>query len=83
MAAPMTPIEKEVEAAYDYRGYVTILLRSGETVEGFVFNREYANPLADESNYIEVIVKSSGETKRWPISNVQSIALTGEDCAKN
>ncbi len=83
MRIPATPIEQEVEAAYDYRGYVTILLRSGETVEGFVYNREFANPLANESNYIEVFVKSSGDNRRYPISNLQSIALTGEDCAKN
>ncbi len=83
MIQPNTTVEKEVEAAYDYRGYVTVLLRSGEILEGFVYNREFANPLAGESNYIDLFVKSSGENRRCPISDIQSIALTGEDCAKN
>lgn len=78
-----TTIEKEVEAAYDYRGYVTLLLRNGQTLEGFVFNREFANPLAKETNYVDVIVKSSGENLRISIAEIQSIALTGEDCAKS
>ena len=83
MIQPQTTVEKEVEAAYDYRGYVTILLRTGETLEGFVYNREFSNPLAKESNYIDVFVKSSGENRRCPIADIQSIALTGEDCAQN
>ncbi|MBM4124733.1 MAG: hypothetical protein FJ246_07255, partial [Nitrospira sp.] len=38
---PRTPRElaEAVEQAFDYRGDVTLKLRSGETIEGYLFNR--------------------------------------------
>ena len=81
MLSPSGEIEKQVEAAYDYRGYVTVLFNSGEAVEGFVFNREFTNPLMKEDNFVEVFLKGGVEKRRYPISSIRSIALTGEDCA--
>ena len=81
MLSPIKEIDKQVEAAYDYRGYVTIKFKTGETAEGFVFNREFDNPLMKEDNFIEVILKAGGESRKYPISTLASIALTGEDCA--
>ncbi len=74
-------LEKQIEAAFDYRGYVTIKLNNGDVVEGFVFNRQFSNPLLKEEPFIEVFLKSNGEKKQFLISAIQSLALTGEDCA--
>ena len=80
----MTPsgdINKQIEAAYDYRGYVTVKFKSGESVECFVFNREFSNPLMKEDNFIEVFLKADSAKKQYAIASIQSVALTGEDCA--
>ncbi|OGR85056.1 MAG: hypothetical protein A2901_00570 [Elusimicrobia bacterium RIFCSPLOWO2_01_FULL_54_10] len=81
MLSPIKDIDKQVEAAYDFRGYVTLKFKSGETVEGFVFNREFDNPLMKEDNFIEVFLKGGTEKRQYPISTLQSIELTGEDYA--
>ena len=78
---PTSDMEKQIEAAYDYRGYVTLKMKSGETVEGFVFNRQYSNPKMKEDNFIEVFLKANGEKKQYSIPAIQSVELTGEDCA--
>jgi hypothetical protein len=69
------------EAAYDFRGHVTIKLKAGQTVEGFVFNRQYDNPLMPEDNFIEIFLKGDAEKSRYKISEIESIGLTGEDFA--
>lgn len=72
-------VAAQIDAAYDYRGHVTLTLADGRKVEGFVFNRELA-PLKGEP-YLEVMVKDSDERLRLNPEQVKSIALTGKDFA--
>jgi hypothetical protein len=78
------PVSKEIaaqiDAAFDYRGHVTLVLEGGETVEGFLFNRELA-PLRGEP-YVEVLRKDSEERLRFPAARVRSVAMTGKDFAQ-
>ena len=77
----MSEIERQVEAAFDFRGHATITLKDGNSLVAYVFNREFANPRAAEQHYIDVIVKDSDERRRIPIAAIERIELTGEDCA--
>ena len=74
-------LKKQIEAAYDYRGHVTLTFNDGGKAEGFVFNREYSNPKLKEDHFIEVFLKGSAEERRYPMSSIRSIELTGEDYA--
>lgn len=74
-------IERQVEAAYDFRGHVTLRFKDGESAEGFVYNREFSNPNLRQDYFIEVYLKGSGESRRFPISTLKSIELTGKDYA--
>ncbi len=74
-------LKDQIEAAYDFRGHVTIALKDGGRVEGYLFNRQYDDPRLPEDNFIELVLKGSGERKKYAISSVASVALTGEDCA--
>ena len=65
----------QVEAAFDYRGHVTVTLTDGSSVEGFLYNRDATSGFAD------LMVKNSDERRRIPLSAIKSVALTGEDCA--
>ncbi|MBI3564156.1 MAG: hypothetical protein HY079_03055 [Elusimicrobia bacterium] len=69
----------QIEAAFDYRGHVTLTLADGKTLEGFLFNRELA-PLKGEA-YVEVIPKDSEERVRLAAKDLKAVALTGKDFA--
>jgi hypothetical protein len=72
-------VAEQIEAAYDFRGHVTLTLNDGKTVEGFLFNRELT-PLKGEA-YVEMIPKDSDERLRFPAKDVKSVVLTGKDFA--
>ena len=74
-------LKAQIEAAFDYRGHVTVRLKDGTAVEGFLYNRQYDNARLPEDNYVDLMVKNSEERKRLPIAALESIALTGEDTA--
>ena len=66
-----------VELAFDYRGDVTLELRSGETVVGYLFNRE----AADSDPWIDVFPTDHPSPRRITYPDIASIAFTGEDTA--
>src|SRR5687768_424991 len=74
-------LKNQIEAAFDYRGHVTIRLSGGESAEGFVYNRVYENTKMKQDHYIDILVKGSGERRRFPMASLAAIELTGEDCA--
>lgn len=72
-------VADQIDAAFDFRGHVTLTLDDGKTVVGYLFNRELA-PFKGEA-YVEVIPKDSEERLRVPAARVKSVALTGKDFA--
>ncbi len=72
-------VAEQIEAAYDFRGHITLTLNDGRVVEGFLFNREVA-PLKGEP-YVEILRKDSEERLRFAAKDVRSVALTGKDFA--
>ncbi len=74
-------LERQIEAAFDYRGHVTITLKTGERLEGYVFNRQFAHLTLKEEPQIEVFLAGSGAPRKVAIASIASIALTGKDYA--
>ena len=72
-------IGKQIDAAFDYRGHVTVTFKDGGTIVGYLFNRELS-PMKGEA-YIEIIPKDTDERRRFPASEVKSVAITGKDFA--
>jgi len=72
-------LKKQIESAFHYRGHVTVTFTDGQSVDGYLYNREYANPKTPEDHFIDVFLKGSGNPARYKISTVQSVALTGAD----
>lgn len=66
-----------VELGFDYRGDVTITLRSGEVVCGYIFNRDVNEGPA----WMDVFPASSNDIRRLYYDDVASIAFSGEDTA--
>jgi tRNA G37 N-methylase Trm5 len=72
-------VAAQIDAAFDFRGHVTVTLTDGSKMEGFLFNREL-KPLKGEP-YVEVIPKDSDERVRVPAAKVKAVSLTGKDFA--
>jgi hypothetical protein len=65
------------EEAFDYRGDVTLELRSGETIEGYLFNREpRGNPPA-----ISLLLKGSDQPRLVAYSEIAKLVFSGKDPA--
>ena len=74
--ASRAELAEAVELAFDYRGDVTLEL-SGETVVGYLFNRDAADP----HPWIEVFPADNSTPRRIAYQDILSIAFTGEDTA--
>ena len=66
-----------VEQAFDYRGDVSLELASGQTVEGYVSNRDTdgAQP------FLQIFAKGE-KGLRIPYADIQAISFTGKDTTK-
>jgi hypothetical protein len=72
-------IRQAVEAAFDYRGDVTVKLKDGRSIEGFIFDRRVnAANLADCS--ARLVDKTGGKT-RVAYPDIAEIAFSGKDTA--
>lgn len=66
-----------VELAFDYRGDVTVELRTGEALSGYLFNRD----VQAGGGWLEIFPAHNQEIRRLPYEDVVGIAFTGEDTA--
>lgn len=81
MTVPAHELERQIEAAFDYRGHVTITLKDGKRVVGYVYNRQFAHPKLREAPFIEIFLAGSGESRKFAIDAIHTIELTGKDYA--
>lgn len=73
-------IREALEKAFDYRGDVTITRKSGEVVEGYIFDRTTGGSLAD--SYVRLIPAKGERAKvRLAYSDIAALAFTGRDTA--
>lgn len=75
--ATFTEIAEAVELAFDYRGDVTISLKSGESLSGYLFNRQ----VNGSDSYLEVFPSDSSQARQIRYDQIAAIAFTGEDTA--
>lgn len=77
--ASETDIREAFEKAFDYRGDVTLTLKDGRVVHGYVFDRRPAATLEDSA----VRIIPAGERTRLsiPYSDIAALAFTGRDNA--
>lgn len=77
----MSVLETEIEKALDYRGDVTLRLKDGSSVEGYLFNRNSKGSARCPEPFVEIMVKDEPQPKRIAYAAIQSVALTGENTA--
>ena len=72
-------IREALEKAFDYRGDVTVTLKDGNKVEGYLFDRR-SGPSLDTS-YIRIIPSASKLKVHVAYSDVAALVFTGRDTA--
>lgn len=72
-----TEVAEAIELAFDYRGDVTLTLRSGEAVAGYLFNRQGTGT----DPYLELFPADRQNPRRISYWDIVAIAFTGEDTA--
>lgn len=69
-----------IEKAFDYRGDVTLALRDGTAVEGYIFDRE-AGPTLGES-FVRLFPKDSNQKVSIRYSDIARLVFSGRDTAE-
>jgi transcriptional antiterminator Rof (Rho-off) len=75
--ASFAELAEAVELAFDYRGDVTVSLKSGESLSGYLFNRQ----VSGFDSYLEVFPSDSSPSRQIRYDQIAAIAFTGEDTA--
>ena len=75
--ATANELAEAVELAFDYRGDVTLQLQSGETIEGYLFNRESTGVRPS----VQIYLKGGEGIRQVLYAEVATIAFTGKDTA--
>jgi len=72
-------IRLALEKAFDYRGDITITLKNGEKVEGYIFDRRTGKSLAD--SLVRLYPKSGNQKVSISYADIAALAFTGKDTA--
>jgi hypothetical protein len=72
-------LRNALEEAFDYRGDVTITLKDGTRLEGYIFDRRKGATLV--SSVVRLIPQNSVEKLSVPYSEIAALAFTGRDTA--
>jgi hypothetical protein len=80
---PPLATEKEIrgalEQAFDYRGDVTITLKTGLKIEGYVYDRQPAGAM--HKAVVRVMPRDSSERVSIPYSEIAALSFSGRDTA--
>jgi hypothetical protein len=74
-----TEIREALEKAFDYRGDVSLTLRNGTVVHGYVFDRRTGSTLQDSA--VRVIPSEQRTKLTIPYADIAALAFTGRDTA--
>jgi hypothetical protein len=72
-------IRAALEKAFDYRGDVTLTLKDGRQVSGYIFDRRTGSSLQDSA--VRVIPSTERTKLTIPYSDIAALAFTGRDTA--
>jgi len=70
-----------IEKAFDYRGDVTVDLKDGRQIVGFLANREHRGAPDHPEPFVELMLPSQHELLRLCYRDIANVRLTGEDAA--
>lgn len=72
-------LRNALERAFNYRGDITVTLKSGERIEIYVFNRHPGATLAD--SWVQYFAPNSSEKRKLSYADIARLEFTGKDRA--
>jgi hypothetical protein len=72
-------LKNALEKAFDYRGDITITLKSGEKIEAYIFNRETGATLAE--SFVQYFTPKADEKRRLSYDQIARLEFSGKDRA--
>ena len=78
-AASEEELREALEKAFDYRGDVTITLKNGSAIEGYIFDRRTGATLAE--SLVRLFPKTEPKKISIAYSDIAGLAFTGRDTA--
>ena len=72
-------VREALEKAFDYRGDITVTLREGGRIEGYLFDRRQGATLTD--SFVRMIPVNNRAKVNIAYSDVAALAFTGRDTA--
>ena len=69
-----------MEKAFDYRGDVTVTLKDGRKLEGYIFDRKSNGPRLSDC-FVRMMPKDQPGKFNVPYSDIAALAFTGRDTA--
>ncbi len=73
-------IRTALDKAFDYRGDVTLTLRNGEKIEGYIFDRRSGGPALDQC-LVRMLPRGGTEKISIRYSDVTRLEFSGRDTA--
>ena len=72
-------LRQALEKAFDYRGDVTVTLKSGERIEAFIFNRQTGPTLAE--SWVHYFTPNAPEKRKFSYAEIARLEFSGKDRA--
>ena len=72
-------IRAALEKAFDYRGDVSITLKSGEKIEAYIFNRHTGTMLAD--SWVQYFTPNATDKRKVSYAEIARLEFSGKDRA--
>lgn len=72
-------LREALDKAFDYRGDVTLTLKSGELIEAYIFNRQSGATLA--GSYIQYFTPAAPEKRKLSYAEIARLEFSGKDRA--
>ena len=72
-------LRQALEKAFDYRGDVTLTLKSGERIEAYIFNRTTGATLTD--SWVQYFTPNAPEKRKVSYAEIARLEFTGKDRA--
>jgi Zn/Cd-binding protein ZinT len=72
-------LRKALDKALDYRGDVTLTLKSGERIEAFIFNCQSGPTLAE--SFLQYFTPNAPEKRKVSYAEIARIEFSGKDRA--
>jgi Zn/Cd-binding protein ZinT len=72
-------VRQALEKAFDYRGDVTLTLKSGQRIEAYIFNRQTGPTLA--ASFVQYFTPGADDKRKVSYAEIARLEFSGKDRA--